>query len=538
MRREGTLVELLAHWAQERPDKPVLIVGNDVRTFAELNRDARTMAAALAARGIVSGDRVAIMATTSIDSVTAMFGATLAGAVIVPMNVFLKGDPLVHQVLTSGSRVVVTDPDGLAVLAPLVDRLPLLETLVVVDADGETAATGLPTQRLRDLLSEHAPIPAPAVPERGQAYGIIFTSGTTGMPKGCVISHGLTEHWSRYTERLCALDDDDVIFTAAPLFHIGGQTPLLAAVACGVTVVLETRFSASGYLPRAKQTGATVAIGVGWIAQALLKQPAGPQDRDHRLRAMSTVQLSVQEQKAFLDRFGVRTLTQQYGQTECYPISYNVFDEQTISPYTGKPTPELIVGILDAEGRELGPGEVGEISIRPREPFVMFEGYWDNAEATAQAFAGLWYHTGDLGRLVDGEVQYVDRKKDSMRRRGENVSAFELERALLKFPSVAQAAVHAVTLPDEIDDSIKACIVVKPDEPFVLADLATHLHGELPYFAVPQFIEVFEELPTNAAGRVMKDALRKRGISEGTLDLTALGLGVTRASRRAAAPTS
>jgi crotonobetaine/carnitine-CoA ligase len=358
------------------------------------------------------------------------------------------------------------------------------------------------------------------------------------MPKGCVISHGLTEHWSRYTERLCALDDDDVIFTAAPLFHIGGQTPLLAAVACGLTIALETRFSASGYLRRVQETGATVAVGVGWIAQALLKQPPGPHDRDHGLRAMSTVQLSVDEQQAFLDRFGVRTLIQQYGQTECYPISYNVFDEQVVSPYAGKPTPELIVGILDDEGRELEPGQVGEISIRPRRPHVMFDRYWENPAATAKAFEGLWYHTGDLGRLVDGEIQYVDRKKDSMRRRGENVSAFEVERALLKFPSVAQAAVHAVKVPDEIDDSIKACIVVKPDEELVLAELASHLQGELPYFAVPQFIEVFEQLPTNAAGRVMKDALRERGITDSTLDLTALGLGVGKASRRAPAPTS
>ena len=487
--------------------------------------------------GSSSGDRVALMATTSIESVTAMFGATVAGAVIVPMNVFLKGDPLVHQLLTSGSKVVVTDQEGLAVIAPLLDKLPLLESLVVVDAVGEVPSIGLPTNRLRDLLSENEPVGSPLVPKPADPYGIIFTSGTTGMPKGCVISHGLTVHWSRYTERLCALDDDDVIFTAAPLFHIGGQTPLLAAVACGLTIVLETRFSASGYLPRAKETGATVAVGVGWIAQALLKQPPGPGDRDHGLRAMSTVQLSVHEQQAFLDRFGVRTLIQQYGQTECYPISYNVFDEQVISPYAGRPTPELIVGILDDEGRELGAGEVGEICVRPRQPQVMFDRYWENPEATAQAFEGLWYHTGDLGRLVDGEIQYVDRKKDSMRRRGENVSAFELERALLKFPSVAQAAVHAVKIPDEIDDSIKACIVVKQDEDLVLEDLAAHLHRELPYFAVPQYVEIFDQLPTNAAGRVMKDALRDRGISDATLDLNALGLGVGKTSRRATAPT-
>jgi crotonobetaine/carnitine-CoA ligase len=345
----------------------------------------------------------------------------------------------------------------------------------------------------------------------------------------------MTKHWSRYTEALSALTDDDVIFTAAPMFHVGGQTPLLGALSLGIPAVLETGFSASRYLARATEVGGTVAVGVGWIAQALLKQPPSPEDRNHTLRAMSTVQLSVREQELFAERFGIRTLTRQYGQTEVYPIAYNSFDEQGVAPTAGKPAPELVVDFHDDRGRSVPAGEVGEIVVRPRVPHAIFERYWNDDAGSLKAFQGLWFHTGDLGRLVDGDVQYVDRKKDSMRRRGENVSAFELERTLSRATGVVEVAVHGVEVEDELDQSIKACLVVGDPELFDLAELADYMARELPYFAVPQFVELVPSLPRNAAGRVMKDQLRTIGVNATTKDLVAMGLGVTREQRRASA---
>ncbi|MFC7504900.1 AMP-binding protein, partial [Nocardioides sp. GCM10030258] len=312
-----------------------------------------------------------------------------------------------------------------------------------------------------------------------------------------------------------------------------GQTPLLGALALGIPVVLETAFSASRYLARATEVGGTVAVGVGWIAQALLKQPASPMDKKHTLRAMSTVQLSVAEQEQFLARFGIRALTRQYGQTECYPIAYNRFEEQGVGGTAGKPAPDLVVDLHDSDGHSVGSGEVGEIVVRPRVPHALFERYWNDDAATVEAFQGLWFHTGDMGRLVDGEIQYVDRKKDSMRRRGENVSAFELERSLVRAPGVVEVAVHGVEIEGELDQAIKACLVVTDPDAFDFEALAAHMAVELPYFAVPQFVELLPELPRNAAGRVMKDQLRRTGLTATTRDLVAMGLGVTRDQRRA-----
>ncbi|MGW6332915.1 AMP-binding protein [Nocardia rhamnosiphila] len=535
MRQEKTVPQLLDYWADERPDRRFLTVGGADRSYGEVRDEAWMLAGALANRDIAAGDRVAVMAPTSIQTVTSILAVTGLGAISVPLNIYLKGDPLVHQLTSSGCTALVADDAGIQMVRGLASELPDLRLIVRVDGQDEgTAIRGIDIVSYTDLVGEATGF-TPVHASDADVYTILYTSGTTGLPKGCVISHGMTKHWSRYTESLSALTDDDVIFTAAPLFHVGGQTPLLGALALGIPAVLETGFSASRYLSRATEVGATIAVGVGWIAQALLKQPPSPADRSHTLRAMSTVQLSVAEQEQFEQRFGIRALTRQYGQTECYPISYNSFAEQGVSPYAGKPAPELYVEFHDDLGRSVPAGEVGEIVVRPRVPHVIFERYWGDDAGTVRAFEGLWFHTGDMGRLVDGEIQYVDRKKDSMRRRGENVSAFELERTLSRAAGVVEVAVHGVEIEGELDQAIKACLVVADPEHFDLAGLASYMALELPYFAVPQFVELVPELPRNAAGRVMKDQLRRAGITSATKDLIAMGLGVTRDQRRASA---
>lgn len=532
MRRDAPVPDLLLAWSVERPDTICLWISDQRRTYAELTDDVGRIAAGFTAHGIGFGDRVAIMCPTSMPEVTATLAVSAIGAILVPLNIYLKGAPLEHQLRDSGCKAIVTDAAGSAVLAPLVGSLPELE--LVVRVDGTTAPVLDDCRSVSfDELFRYSSAPQNwAALRPSDIYGILYTSGTTGLPKGCVISHACTEQWSRYTDDLCQITDDDVIFTAAPQFHIGGITPYLAAIACGVTAVLEPQFSASRYLERARETGATIAVGVGWIPQVLLKRERGDADRDHRLRAFSTVQLSVAEQREFTDRFGISLLIQQYGQTECYPISYNPFAEQRISRTAGVPARELEVQIHNEAGVAVPDGDTGEIVIRPRIPGVMFDGYWQNPAGTAEAFVGLWYHTGDIGRILDGEIQYVDRKKDSMRRRGENVSAFELERTISVYPAVAEVAVHGVTIPGEVDQTIKACLVLKPDEAFRLEDFAAYLRRELPYFAVPQLVEVLEYLPRNASGRVMKDILRSESMTAATVDLFALGLGVAKEDRR------
>lgn len=529
------IADLVERWAMERGDRLFVRVGDDCRTFGQMRPEVAAMSAALAARGVKAGDRVAITCPTSIKSITAFLAVATIGAIVAPLNIFLKGDSLEHQLRDCGCTAVVTDRDGLELLRPLVSRLPNLRFIVNVEApDGASpdVADAIPVVPMTKAGPEHAEPLIRTGRSPLDPFAIIYTSGTTGLPKGCVISLAYAMLWADCTVDLCGIVESDVIFTAAPLFHISGVNPLLIALSRGIGIAFEPAFSASGYLARARATGGTVGIAVGWIPQTLLKQPPSPLDRDHSLRVMSTLQLSPDEQVELERRFGIVPCTQQFGQTECWPISYMPFERRTISTYAGEIAPHLIVEIHDDDGVPVADGESGEIVVRPRRPGVMFAQYWSDPARTLEVLQGLWYHTGDIGRVVDGQIQYLDRKKDSMRRRGENVSSFELEQTIGRYSAVKEVAVYGVKVPGEPDDAIKACLFVDNPATFPLADFVAFLGRELPYYAVPQLVEFVSALPRNASGRVMKDQLRKQPLDANTIEIAKLGIEISKQDRR------
>jgi crotonobetaine/carnitine-CoA ligase len=531
MNSATTLFDHLDVWAEQDSHRELLRFGADRLTYTDAAQRVNDCALWFRGLGVEKGQRVAIMAPTSVDVLIAMLAVARLGAIVVPLNIFLKGDPLIHQLKDSGATVIIADQDGAEVVTSVVTALPELRKIVVTDG-AECRTTGIDIVTLDTNPSVEGDCAALPVLDRDDTFAILYTSGTTGLPKGCVISHAYAVHWGLYTEEYLGIQPDDVLFTAAPLFHISGLTPLLGAVRCGVPVAMTEGFSASSYFETVRTVGATIAIGVGWIAQALLSQPERDSDRGHPLRALSTVQLAPEECAAFESRFGAKVLVHQYGQTECYPVSYARFEENDAYADAGPPARFLEVGVHDESGREAPAGEPGEIVVRPRERGVMFERYWNDPVRTASAFEGLWYHTGDRGVIVDGSIRFVDRKKDSIRRRGENVSAFELERALFKHPAVDEVAVFGVTVEGEIDQSIKACLVESPGNRLDLRDLLDHLASEVPYFAIPRFVEVLAELPRNASGRVMKDILRADWRTESTVDLEEQGLTLAKEFRR------
>jgi crotonobetaine/carnitine-CoA ligase len=241
--------------------------------------------------------------------------------------------------------------------------------------------------------------------------------------------------------------------------------------------------------------------------------------------------LSLTDQDTFRERFGVEPWVDIFGQTECMPTTLTALSSDRRDPLgCGLAAPDLEVALLDDDGNVLEGEATGEICLRPKAPYAMFDGYFDQPEATLAAFRGLWYHTGDFGRrLPSGAFAFVDRKKDCLRRRGENVSSIELEQAIDRHPAVVESAVHAVA--SELgEDDIKACIVVNTDiEP---AELFGFFKNNLPYFAIPRYVEIIDALPRNGVGRVMKHKLRDAGNSPGTWDFDAMGLTVAKKERR------
>jgi crotonobetaine/carnitine-CoA ligase len=299
------------------------------------------------------------------------------------------------------------------------------------------------------------------------------------------------------------------------------------------------QFRAATFMATAREVGATVIYAVGTIGMLLLAQPPSTGDADPgKLRVALLPPMPPASQRAFEERFSVPVVADSYGQTEVLVIGMSSVDGPRKPGSAGRPAPHVEVAVVDDDDDILPTGQVGEIVVRPRVGDTFFSGYWDEPAATLAAWRNLWHHTGDLGRQdQDGTLWILDRKKDAVRRRGENVSSVELENAIRMHPLVKEVAVHAV--PSDIgDDDIKACIVLQPESTLEPEELFAYFKRTLPYFAVPRYVEFLPALPVNAVGRVTKVTLRERGLTTTTLDLEALGLVVERTERRGQSSTA
>jgi carnitine-CoA ligase len=534
-----SVADLLEQRSAEQPDRLLVACGEERRTYREAAATAATLAAALAAVGVAPGDRVAFLVPNRMERIDLFFACARLGAVQVPLNTFLKGEFLRHQLADSGAATAVVDGPGLAALAPLLPALPALGRLIVLydDAgDGPVPAVPASVEVIRFAELDAWSTGDPDLPRPGPSdlAAIVYTSGTTGPSKGCRINQGYYVHIGAAWQAALELRADDVYLTAFPLFHLSGQAlALMATLHRGATLILEPAFSASTFMERAGSVGATVVMGVGAMAQAVLATPPSDADRSHSVRLCSWIPLPEARQLEFEERFGTAVSAEGYGQTECAPVTFSPASGERRRATAGRPAPWLDVRIVDGDDVEVAPGEVGEIVVRPLEPDSLFSGYWGRAAETVAAFRNLWHHTGDYGRMdAEGYVTFVDRKKDALRRRGENVSSMELEAAILAHPRIAEVAVHAVESAATEDD-VKACVVPAAGEAELTPDELFGFFAEhLPYFAVPRYVELVPELPKNALGRVLKHELRARGVTPATWDFEKLGLAVGRDRRR------
>ena len=529
---ERVVGDLLRAHARVTPAGRFVTCGVSELSFSALDTRTDAVAAGLVVAGVGKGDRVAIVSANRIEMIELFFALAKLGAVQVPLNAYLKGEFLRYQLADSQASTLIVDASAAAVVAPLLESLPELRLLVLLDGAIKDAV--VPPVRVC-AYAELATAASPPIVELQPAdlMSIVYTSGTTGQPKGCMLSHGYYTRVARAMGEACELTVDDVLLTALPLFHGGARMMVLAAgLAHGLPVVVEPEFRARSFLARAAATGATIAFGVGAMGAALLATEPSAQDRAHRLRAMGLVPFPVESQRRFAERFGVEAWAEMFGQTECVPVTWSPLSGPRSRASCGRPGSDLEVALFDEDDRPVPLGTAGEICVRPGEPLAMFSGYWRNSEATVEAFRNLWHHTGDYGRAdQDGFITFVDRKKDAVRRRGENVSTQELETAIALHPAIAEAAAHAVPSA-ATDDDIKVCLVLAHGAEVTPAELFGFFKANLPYFAIPRYVEVVAALPKNAVSRVMKHELRKRPMTDAVWDLQALGLTVARDERR------
>jgi crotonobetaine/carnitine-CoA ligase len=510
-----------------------IVVGDRKQSYRELADRANALAGGLKKRGVRRGDRVAFVMLDRMEIVELLFAAVRLGAILVPINPYLKGRFMRHQLELSEPSVIVVDRPGLASIEEMTGNLQLLGIFSVE----ETLAVDstLACAPLEQLFGD--PVPdCEYDPDGRLPMAIMFTSGTTGPSKGCILSRGYEVKTGATLAKIYGLTNDDVVFSALPMFHSAALTCcLMEGIASGASVHLTGGFRASTFMIEAGEAGATVAVCIGAMGPMLLAQPPRETDTAHRLRILHIVPMSVATQGEFHRRFNVRPWTQSFGQTECMLIGAKPRDETGDPASCGRASEVVDLAILDDDGHPCPPGKGGEIAIRPKTSGAMFGGYWRNEQATLATWRDLWHHTGDNGFLDEkGFLHFLDRKKDAIRRRGENVSSIELEAAILEHPAIQAVAVHAMES-GLSEDEIKACVILHQHHSVTPEAIFEFFKNTLPYFAIPRYVELFEEFPLTESMKVRKDALRMRGNSAACWDFEELGLRVGRTERRSAA---
>jgi crotonobetaine/carnitine-CoA ligase len=524
---------LLERRLAEAPDAPYLDVTGTALTAAQVDDVSRRIATALAGLGVGPGDRVATFAENSPEAALAWWGIVRGGHVAVPVNTAFKGAFLRHQLADAGARVLIVQRGLLDRAVAVVDHLPDLTHLVVVDDGSGTSPTtddlGTPVIGWQDVLAAEPAGELPT-PRPGDLATFVYTGGTTGPSKGCMLSHAyhvaLAQQCGVPIERRA----DDVLWTPLPLYHFNAIVHgLLGPLLFGGSSAISRRFSVSGFWPEIARTSATLAGLLGSMTTLLARdvdRPEMPSSGEPAaattLRMIFAAPLPPDIDEALRTRFGVDTFSGGYGVTEASLISSLPPGVPNKPGAAGRPNTDYFdVRLFDDDDHEVPDGEQGEIVIRPTRPHVMFEGYWGRPEATVSTSRNWWYHTGDIGRIDDdGYLFFVDRKADYLRRRGENVSSVEVERILMGHEAVAEVAMHSV--PSELtEDDLKVTVVLRDGATLTEAELFVWAVDQLPYFALPRYIEVREQLPATPLGRVLKRQLRDEGVTPATWDVEA-----------------
>src|ERR1700730_7469474 len=470
------------------------------------------MAGSLRAAGIAAGDRVAIICANRIELIGLLVGCAWLCAVAVPINVASRGAQLQHILANSGAQLLVMEPEHAGNLAMLDATALALEAIWTIGAPGEFRF-GRIAPRAMPPAGEAMP---PATLAPSDLAMILYTSGTTGPSKGVCCPHAQYFWWGANTAAVLGVKSDDVLCTSLPLFHTNAINTFYQALLTGACVRYEKRFSASGFFPALAQHRASVTYLLGAMVPILLSRPESAEERAHATRIALAPGVPAQFHAPFTRRTGIR-LIDGWGSTETNLVLGTTVARQ--KPGLMGPVSEgFAARVVGDHDNEVADGVAGELIVRADEPFAFATGYFGAAEKTVEAWRNLWFRTGDrVVREADGYFRFVDRLKDAIRRRGENISSFEVEQVLLGHPAIANAAAFPVRS-SLAEDEVMVAVVLHPGRVLTPADLIAYCTPRLPYFAVPRYLEFMDDLPMTENGKVQKYKLRERGVTAQTWD--------------------
>lgn len=512
-----TLHRLLDEQAGRLGARTYAMMDGAAWSYADIAGLSLRVASALQQAGVGAGERVMVMLPAGRLHLGLWFAISRVGAVETPVNPAYRG-LLLRQLIETA------EPSLCVVAADFIDAFRAA-------AEGLVAAD-------RIVLPEVLESDAPFVPPAGEADPrqpscIVFTSGTTGRSKGVVMSHRHQVCYGQSFREIAGLTEADTTYNFLPFFHVAAKFVALGTLLAGGRMLLRSVFSVSNFWSDVRAHQVTVSAAVGGLCHMLNSQPPRPDDADNPLRLIYAVPVPWEFKAQFEARFGIRFI-EGYGATESNLVAYSRLTDPTPRGAAGRASPHFEIEIQDPFGNRAQPGEAGEICVRPRRPATMMSGYFGMPDKTLEVLTDCWFHTGDRGYMdVEGYLYFLDRLKDAIRRRGENISSFEVERVLNAFPAISECAV--IPMPSEVgEEEVKAIIVLKEPGGATAEEIFHYAMANMPYFMVPRFIEFRSELPRTPTMKIRKTELRALGNSDATWDCEKVGLKISRATAAAA----
>lgn len=524
LERYPTINDLIAEKAKENGDK-VWLEFQDGRTFTyrEIYTRSLQLAAGLMHKGVQAGDHVALFALNSPEWILSYFSILLLGAVPVTVNTGFLKDPLVYNLTASDASFAVLDARLLGRFIEIEKRVQGIRHVFLIGKVGDSAADGLaaPHSFVEDLLATN-PAGLPQVKLNGKdTCAMILTSGTTGPSKVVADCHAQFITTALFLVDAGAIGPDGVVYTYLPLFHIMAlDMATLASMLANAKIVLVETFNPAVFWEHVQRYGVTHFHAVGPILEMLFKQPEGEMEKNHG-PLTAVAYCSKEIWTIARERFKI-AITGGYGSTEVgIPVSAPADINRTGKNPPGAcgfVGPHVEVAIMDEQGALLPSGKTGEIIVRPKIPWTIFTEYYGMAEATAPAFKGLWFHTGDAGYFDDaGYLYFVDRLKDAIRRKGENISSYEVEQILLKHPKISEVIV--VPAPSQVgEDEVMAVIVADSASDLTHEEIIRYSKENMPHFWVPRYVRFVDSLPRTPTGKIEKFKMRKEGLTADTFD--------------------
>jgi carnitine-CoA ligase len=512
--------KILEDKAAMNAGRVAVITEHERITYNQLNERVNRVGNAFAAMGITKSAKVCVMLPNIPEFLYAWWGNAKLGGVTVPLNTALKGDGLAYIINHSDAETIILSHRYLASLEEIRGSLSQLKRIIVLGPESQRTAS-LPTGAIDfgELLTAPATSPMQEV-WSDDIDSIMYTSGTTGLPKGVIHRHSrcyggfVLPIMTGYTEQ-------DVVYNTLPLFHIGGQNMVWMALVSDTTVALAERFSASRFWQDVRAYGATFTLFLGAMIPILHKQPPRPDDHANPLRVALSAAAPRTIWEDFERRFDLK-IVELYSQTEGgFLLNADAKAAGKVGAM-GKPSAGFEMKVVDEQDRELPPGAVGELIYRPAAGSTLTE-YYKNPEATAEKTRGGWIHSGDLAyQDTDGYFFFVDRKNDFMRRRGENISSFEVERIINGHPQVLESAAYAI--PSELgEDEVMVALVLQPGAELAPLELIQYCEAHMAYFMIPRYVRIVDTFPKTGTERTMKYQLKSQGVTFDTWDREAAG---------------